>query len=407
MRFAVYRTEADPGVGAPFYRVTSLDPTSASYLENDATSTSLLTLIDSVTDAALVALEPDYQNTGELDNVGPSSATVIASGQDRMFTAGFEDESLVRYSKLRFEGDAFSHHDGLSMRIPQQGGAVVAIHSSSQAVVVFKKTAIYIISGEGENNLGQGSYGTPQRVPSDVGCSDARTIAQLPIGVMFQSAKGFYLLTPGFQVQYLGAAVESFNSQTYVSGTVVEDKHQVRFLTSSGSTVVFDYFANQWSTWTNHTGEDATNHKGTYYYLVSSVVRKQASTYLDNATDYGLAIETSWIKLGDLLGYARVRRIGILGENEGTHRLRVKVAYNYTDTWIDDVTWVVSPATLNTPEEVRMRTQQQKCSAIKVRVEDIQNAGSSDRLEGLKLTGLTLELGRKTGIRRLPALQTE
>ena len=97
----------------------------------------------------------------------------------------------------------------------------------------------------------------------------------------------------------------------------------------------------------------------------------------------------------------------VLGEHRSTHDLRVRVAYDYLETWVDDFTWTPSPATVGAPFQVRLRLSRQKSAAIKVRIEDIQQ-GAENHRESIKLTGVSLEYGVKRGLyKRLPAAQSK
>ena len=79
----------------------------------------------------------------------------------------------------------------------------------------------------------------------------------MPLGLMFKSEKGIYLLGRDFKVVYIGAAVEAYNSMTITSATLLADTNEVRFTTMEGRTLVYDYFHNRWATFTGQTAIDS------------------------------------------------------------------------------------------------------------------------------------------------------
>jgi len=121
--------------------------------------------------------------------------------------------------------------------------------------------------------------------------------------------------------------------------------------------------------------------------------------YTDGYTNagYGLAVETGWLKLAGLQGYGRARWLAVLGEQRSNHTVRVRVAYNYVETWVMNKTVVVT-ATAGNPQQHRLRFSRQKVEAIKIRIEDESQAGTR---ESVKLTGLALQIGVKTGVYRI------
>ena len=133
-----------------------------------------------------------------------------------------------------------------------------------------------------------------------MGCVDQRSLATIPTGLVFQSAKGIYQLDRGRQVSHVGAPVEAYNAQRIVRATLVEDTTQVRFLTDSGSTLLYDHLFGQWSTFTNHEGIDSITARGLYHYLrTDGRVFRQATTYADDNLPIPMVIETAWIRFGE------------------------------------------------------------------------------------------------------------
>jgi hypothetical protein len=424
---AVYRTEADPGDDAPFYRVSSLDPAAVGangYIKNN-TGADTIAFIDKLADATIITRELDYQNTGELDNISAESASVIAAGKDRVFLAGFENPSEIRASKLRYYGTPVAFNDALGIEVDEAGGPVTGLAVMRDLLIVFKRSRIFALQGEGPDNLGAGSWFPPQQVAADVGCVNQRSIVYIPGGLMFQSEKGIYLLSEGLQTQYIGAAVEAYNGQSVTAATLLPDTNAVRFLTSSGMTLHFDYLFGEWSTFTAHEGIDAVLWKGRYVYARSDgeVRVEDPALFTDVGVTYRLRLVTAWIKLVGLQGFQRIRRALVLGEHRSAHKLRCEAGFDYEanllpvatfdssetmnlTTWGSGATWGSDALWGGEGSRVyqfRSRLPRQKCQAIRFSFEDLPSENPGESYE---ITELALEVGLKKGAYKLPASRT-
>jgi hypothetical protein len=256
---------------------------------------------------------------------------------------------------------------------------------------------------------------------------------------MFKSAKGFYLMNRSLQLEYIGYDVEIYNFQTVTSAIMVEDRNQVRFLTDSGLTLVYDYLYKQWSTFTNHEGADATMWKNIYTYLRmdGAVWSENEGSYIDNNTSIKLKIRTPWIKIvqgprgqASALGpqsFFRIRRFAILGRYASKHILQVGVGYDYrpdiqSTFYFDTQNSLTGPAGqygndayygetspyggdggADIVYQFRARTVRQKCESIQFVIEDIPQPTNG---ESYGITDLSIEVGLKKGINKMGALKT-
>lgn len=413
---AVYRTLVD---GSVYYRVSSLDPTASGdngYVANDTTADTV-SFVDSMSDANAQSNELDYQNTGELDNVPPACPRIVARAGERIWCVSGENPKQVYYSKLAKVGFPAEFNENLYIELPSE---CTGISYLTGLVVLFTDSEIYVIQGEGPNNTGFGNFSDPQMVAHDVGCKDFRSIVESPQGVVFQSHKGIRLLDKALQTQYIGAPVEDYNAQIITGAEAIEDKNQLRFLTSSGRTLVFDYEFGQWSTFTNHEGTGSCVWRNVYCYSMSDgVVRRENTDYRDGNKAIAMSVTTGWIKPASFQGYFRARRIALLGEYKSNHDLQVKVGYDYetgyretenidpsqfisTETWGDDATWGAGNFWGGDGKTqayyARQRLRRQKAAAIRFKLTDIPGDTAGESLE---LTSLTLEYGVKRGLNRL------
>lgn len=416
----VWRTEINPEIDAPFYLVTSPDPQvlsgSNDYIANDPTVFPLPTLHDALTDGQTSIRQNNPENGAILENLAPTGATIIAADQNRLYLAGIPGSpNVVLYSKQRGADQVAAFNDQLTVLVPALGGPITALSFINETLVAFERTAIYLLPGDGIDNSGGGqNFGPARTISSDCGAISAESVAVTPMGIVFKSLKGWYLLDRSFGVSYIGDKVRDYDGETVYAAHVVPSCHELRIVTS-GRVLVLYYRINQWAEWSIVDGLGACIWQDTYLYLSAAGAQiEQATLALAN---YGWDLELAWIKLNDLQGAGRVWWIMLLGEWLAAFALRVRIARDYQSdgaggwAYFDDkypAGVTSSPPVVGGPLQVRIGPSQQQVQAIKVRFTavDVNNHAVSPIGEVAKLTGLALEVGIDQGLyKRLPAAQ--
>lgn len=422
VRIAVWRSEADDtdAEDPTFFRVSSLDPSddtgSNRYVANDAT-VDTVTFVDDLSDAELLLRERSYLDGGIISNDPPPLGALVAGGKNRLFFSDPSDSLRVRFTQERRDGYAPEPAADLATVIDPYGGPVVGIAVLDDKVIAFKESAIYFFAGPGplanpDHPNSQG-FSPPTLVTSDVGCTSAPSIGVTPLGVVFQSGKGIYLLDRGLQVRYIGAPVEAYNAQRITGAALLADRTQVLFLAETGKALLYDYFHDQWSTFSNHTGPAGVTVDGVYHYLRTDgrVFRENTDVFLDGTASYTLSYETAWIKLVDYLqGWQWFYYLSLIGTYKGAHTLKLYTRLDYEAGWgqpfvlnVDDD---YNPSAYGTGaygagvyggslDDVDTRYQKQvhlgePGEAISVRVEDFESTaplGDSFELQELLFTG--------------------
>ncbi len=409
----IYRTKVNSTVA---YRVSSV----SSFTFND-TTVDTITYTDSASDASIASNDLLYTTGGVIQNGQSQSATLIKTFKNRMFLAGLENKTVLAYSKEFVPTESVAFADEFTIKVDDDGGDIVAIESMDDYLIVFKENRIYVLTGNGPNDLGQSNdYNQLTKLSIDVGCSEPNSVVLTPVGIMFKSHKGIYLLSRSLQPSYIGADVELYNSQTVMSSDVVPETNMIIFLCDSGRALVYDYYMNEWSTFTNHNGLDATIWKNNYTYLKSDnkIYKRNVNKFKDGEQKYSLTIETSWIKLNGIQNFQRIKRAIVLGDYYSSHILRMSVAYDYQDYYFSQ--YVFNPdnvlesslygdsATYGSDAvyggvsdgvyQFQAHMARQKCQSIKFKFEDIFN-GTAGR--AYSLTDLGLKVGVKKGQNKL------
>ena len=207
---------------------------------------------DNTTDAAIKTSTLLYTTGGVLDHVNPpsSSMQIVHRGRKALV-----DETLrsVWFSKIFEVGVAPGFNEVMVVPFPD-GGDITALASMDDKFIVFKSTYVFVMYGDGPNQLGTGSDWTvPQRLASDVGAVSWQSVVLTPAGLMFQASNGIYLLSRSLQVSFIGKAVTDTLAlyPVITSSTLVSGATQVRFTCNNGSTsisIIYDYLLDQWLT---------------------------------------------------------------------------------------------------------------------------------------------------------------
>jgi hypothetical protein len=413
----VYRTAA--GGSTVFYRLSSLTAPTA----NNSAGTAA-TYSDTAADASITSNEILYTVGGEVENIGPPANSLVVTGGNRAFIAGLENGNEFWFSKEYITNEGVGFSDFLIKRVDPLGGNITAMAYMDGKLILFKENRILFMSGEGPlATAQQDTFTTPQLITADVGCTNQNSVVVMEKGVMFQSAKGIYLLNRSLATEYIGAPVESFNTLTVTSSVVLPDDNEVRFTSSNGTVLTYNYFFNQWSTFTNHQAVGSTIWQDLFCWLRSNgITYKESTSFTDDTTPVQLRLTTAWIKAQQIQGFKRIWRMALLGEFRSTHSFKVKIAYDYNPAYVEEFTLTTdgmgitfygdsSPygdeavygGVADSVFQLRSRLARQKCESIKFEFSDILGTSTG---ESFLLNELALEVGYKGGLMKLSSAKT-
>lgn len=361
---------------------------------------------DTLADANLPGRQLLYTTGNVLSNDTPPPSMIMESHNNRLWLVDSENPNTIWYSKSFNPGNGLSLSGALIIQIDPKFGNITGLSEMDDKMVVFKEQCPFFFSGDGANDTGTGATLTfPQILPSDAGCNSLKSIILMRDGVLRMTTKGIYLLDRAMNDHYLGMEVEKYNAQKITSAELISDKNQIRFLTDSGVTLVFDYQMNQWSTFTNHQGYAATSWQGVYVYARTDgkVFKENTTSFLDNSTAYQVTAQTGWIALAQVQGLQRIRRIGLLGDYAlgAGHGIQVSAAYDFGTTFSSPVAY--SFAGTSGAYQYRERLPQQKCDAVQLLIQEITTGASG---EYVNLTNMSFEAGMKRGMNKMSAAQS-
>lgn len=372
-----------------------------------------------------------YTTGGVLDNVCPPSATLGVIHRSRLWLAGTDDPRVVWFSKQFVTGEAIAFCDSFTFAIEDRN-PITALGSLDDKLVIFTRSSVYIVVGDGPTDSGVGNdLATPQRVASDVGCIEPRSVVLTPDGLMFQSEQGIMLLDRTPSVSYIGHPVEDSLSAHPVitSALVLPDQNQVTFTAqdsagASGIQIIYDYAARTWGTgdiWDSDTASalariiSAARSPAGLYTIVTNagqVMTQRPATdpfaYLDGGHWITLVITTAWLKLSGLQGFQRIRSLELLLKTKTAYSLSVAIAFDYATSAAQTET-KGDAQLVGTPTQPMFRIGSQngaspRCESIQVTLTDVSpSINPVGTGQGAYFIGLALEIARKPGLKRVGA----
>ena len=399
------------------------------------------TFTDINADSTILGNSILYTTGGVAENIGPPSFSSVFLFDDRLWGISSENSNLLWFSKQVIEATPVEMSDLFTMYIPPslgaQGpsGALKCGFPMDDKAVLFKQASISYFNGTGPDNTGANSqYSPPVLITSTLGCTNQNSIVFMPNGLMFefQSEAGnqIWLLGRDLSTSYIGAPVEGLTLNATVQSAVnIPGTNQVRFTMSSGVTLMYDFFYQQWGSFVNVPAISATLYQGLHTYINGNqqVFQETPSSYLDGSNPVVMSFTTSWLNLTGIQGYQRAYFFYLLAQYLSPHKILCQIAYDYNPS--------VAQATLITPdnftptyggtesngqvstygqdspyggsgsvENWRIFLARQRCTSFQITLSEVYDpslgvpAGA-----GFNLTGLNIVIGHKKDFRPIAA----
>lgn len=419
VRIVIYRWSTTQQT---YYRITSI---SSPLLNNPAVDS--VSFSDIYSDAQIIGNDILYTNGGVLENICAPGSPAMTLWGTRLFMVDSEDRNLIWYSKQVIEATPIEMSDLLTLFVAPTTGAqgstgpITALGSMDDKLIIFKKDAIYYITGAGPDNTGANNqFSDPVFITGTVGCANQRSIVLTPNGIIFQSDKGLWMLGRDLSTSFIGAPVQVYTEGLEVtSGMCIPGTNQVRFTLDNNTAVMYDYFYARWSNWDQINATSSVIYTDVQAYLnpFQQVVIETPNRFIDISSPVLLGITTGWINLSGVQGFERFYHAFLLGVYYTPFKLNVSLAYDYNDSAMQNI--IVSPDN-NTPAygdeaqwgggqpwggpgnkfSVRIFPKKQKCESFKLTLEEVYDSTYNITPgKGLTLSGMNLIVGQKKGSR--------
>lgn len=401
--------------GFLYYKLPNTGVGGSLYNDSDQT---ILTITDNISQTFIASQELLYTVGGELNNSCVAACNFVTTYKRRLMVVPSEDTNSFLYSKeiipLTADTDAEPVNFAVEYVQPvtEEDGKVTGLAEMDDKLIIFKTTGISVMVGSGPAPNGTNNdFTLPQRLATDTGCLYGRSIILSPLGLLFQSPKGFYLLDRSLTVSYIGAPIEAYNTIECMSANLMYDRNEIWFALQDGKTIVFNYYFNQFSNFPSIIGanlnQQATIYKGNYLIACQRIKIETPGIYQDEpygfvAWSYPMKVTTGWMSFAQVQGFQRVYKLLVLGEYKSPHRLQVQASVDFDDTVVQ--TSVITP-TATPPYEYRFFMTRQKCTAVKFTIQDLQPVSGTYN-QGYTLSNMAFEVGVKKGLNKLPASKT-
>ena len=360
-----------------------------------------ITVADSYSDATIAVGPQAYTTGGAIDNVCPPSFIGLVASRGRLFGI---DNKRVWFSKILVQGEGPAFADEFTLDV-SASGELTAIGTLDDKVIVFAQNSIYVITGRGPDDTTLGNDFEVTQISADRGCVQPRSVINVPMGLMFKSDVGIYILTRGLELQFIGSEVrdKTYSVPIYYKRQRAPDRfagvlhvQHADGRAGNGIRLVYDYDVNQWA-YDSLAGRQygsttivdacpilgATIANGRYYWQDGNGYVYYEDTdgaiyYDDGSTYVPIEMQLAPINLNGINGYQRARYLQLKVKNYTSPIVSFDV---YAD---DDVAPSTSASFSPLQTEMRVCLTRQLASTHRVVI--------SDSLTGSLSTGKVLRL---------------
>lgn len=383
----LYRTETN---GAIYYLLNQ-------YPGDTGTAVSSFSIQDDQATPSTLQL---YTTGGEVENISAPAVSFITQFKNRLFAISSENPLELWYSKQVIQSVPIEFSDLFTYALDQSHGNATALATLDDKLIIFTEEGLYYLVGDGPAPSGaNNNFSYPQNIPSDSGCTEPDSIVEYPEGVFFKGSRGIYLLTRKLQVKYIGAAVEAYNQHLVTSSDIDPTLQIVRFNLDNGTSLVYDYFVEKWSVFTNIDAVASQVVNGVYYYLEpdGTVQEQVLGSFSDNGSVISMGLQSGWLSLAQIQGLQRIRAIELLGEVISACTIAVSFAYDFDETIIQTAT--ITNTGAEDPWQWQIFPIRQRCSSMQISITVTPTVAGA----GMSLSVLALEAGLKRGLNTVPA----
>lgn len=414
-----YRTQAGATVFQECANNTAL---TLGYNPQAAAASIGLVEYDDITADAGIAANPVLYTQGErgglsglLPSDGPPFCTMIWAGSDRAIIAGLEDPARYQLSKLLFQGEGLQWSNE-----PQFGGTVgtdiTAVAEMDGTWFLFTRENVWTVTGQGPDDNGAGgTFDSPRRLPSDIGCISAKSLVLTGQGLFFQGATDRLYLLPrgGGAPQWVGQPIrDTLLAFPYISASAFDEDSGLVYwavcdtAAAFGRLLVFDTRISEWSV--DNVQNRAIKTLAVYNGLLvidGSILESTTSWQDSNGSSTANVIPT--LTTGDIRafgpnGWGRYKKVQIEGEARDVlvaWSLTLDVSYDSGKTFGETATWTranLAAAFGDAIDGAEHRFITQKTDSIRLRL----SMTTPSPTEGLVFNGLSLSIDGAPGLKR-------
>lgn len=402
-----------------------------------------------------------YTDTDELpgDTIGPIRD--LAVFQSRIAYVPNTISPTIKISHAARQDIGSAVPSAFTVSFPEED-SIIAMEGMDDKLIVFFPSATYAVFGSGPDITGDGPDWSIQKLPSDIGVLDPRSVVSIPDGILFRGKKGFYLLDRGLNLTHKGNVDDIIKGTTVTAAYQDSEKGNVVFslsLTgtanesdgpnysapdiesrppvpyygneySAGYAVVYDYLGDNWSVYTSHDFESMITYNGKFTGIKSDwKVYQPREGYADDnfvGQDNLLRITSPWIKFGNMQDFGALNKLTFIGryyselyddgsgnKDAGDLSIDIMHDYEYEPSGNHKTNYVFTTQELfvsndggstKAPQRLQVdcRPGRRKCQAVKLDIKETASTGSYRTGRGFEISSIDMHLRLKGGSSRLP-----
>lgn len=344
-----------------------------------------------------------YTDGGILPGEAPPALLDVVAYGERLAGISADDPRQIWITKPGEPGVAseWSPNSVLHLTGADAVGAT-ALGVVDDKLVIFEKNRVVYTYGDGPDATGAGRFAPPIELTRQVGCSARETVAHTPLGILFYGPEGYWIVSRELSVKPIGAPVEdSLDSAAPIWAAAVTSLKQIRIALAGGEWLVWDWERQLWSRWTSRNGVHGIEADGRFYRVTTTcALRRETPDGFEDPDGSNLQAWTSaWVRLENLQGFQRVRRIQLGAHDMPEGDVKISVGHNGDAAFSQAKTWTAAQLAALPRAALEIHVQRQKCQSVRVRVEEpAGNTGAGFAFSRLTLLGEPL---RRT-FRHLP-----
>lgn len=248
VQIEIYRTLAN---GSVFYLVAPADGSP------DPGNSGARQFIDGASDAAISSQPVLYTQVGQtLSNCFPPPSRFGVCGAQRVHLGGLLRPDVSHCSKLILGDQSPSWADNDAFRIVWPSTLTGLAFMDN--LMGFTDEGVYVVTGDGPDDSGDGVFSPPQRLPYADGCIEPRSIYACDEGTFYQTRRGLYMIPRGFGAPIPAGDVimDTLAAFPIITGVVVVNKsaeQTIRWacvdaaMPTAGRLLVYDLAHKCWS----------------------------------------------------------------------------------------------------------------------------------------------------------------
>lgn len=415
---ALYRTAVD-GAAAGVIRYYRLTGYGIDSLRFDTTD-ERITYTDDDADPTGLGLGV-WTTAGRLPPLAPPPPRDLLACKGRLWVVPADQTRQVWFSQQILADEIPWFHSGLSVQLLDTEEQIEAIASLDDRVVIFTKTRIYVVEGDGPLDTGAGSFVGPNLISSAFGCIERRSVISTSRGVYFLAACGLCLLDRGLSVQVVGDPVRDLIESGTIEGVVYDEAgarviwHR-RYGEGVSSLVLYD---ERHAVWTTADSNELDAIRSlcwdrsrsalilAYTFGICQEGYGAAPGFDGNPDDptwFATTLATPWVRAGAPGSWMQAELVHLEGEVQGPSKTLVRWYRDYSATADGSVEIDATLAMRGDRLVYQVGAKSQTCSAVKITV--IESAPASVSVDpgapgGIRWWGMTLKASVQPGEARI------